>query len=135
VEELIDRLNRRYVNEHRPYEIRLGEGGHRLILKPEFEPIRNRVFGLGPKEVKLSQESLEVLALIAYQQPISKARLEQERPNAGAVLRQLLRRELISLERGETKADVTYSTTSRFLEIFGLNTLDELPRAEELDFK
>ncbi len=135
VEDAIDRLNRRYVGEHRPYEIRLGEGGYRLVLKYEFEPIRNRVFGLGPKEVKLSQESLEILALVAYRQPLTKQKLEQEKANCGAVVRQLLRRELVSLERGETKQDVTYRTTPRFLEVFGLGSLDELPRAEELDFK
>lgn len=135
VEEAIERLNRRYVGEDRPYEIRLGEGGYRLVLKEEFEPIRNRVFGLGPKEVKLSQESLEVLALVAYQQPIAKQKIEEEKPNCGAALRQLLRRELVSLERGETKDDVTYRSTDRFLEVFGLSSLEELPRAEELDFK
>ena len=47
----------------------------------------------------------------------------------------MLRRELVVLERGKTKADVTYQTTDRFLEVFGLRGLDELPRAEELDFK
>jgi segregation and condensation protein B len=56
--------------------------------------------------------------------------------HAPAVLRQLLRRELISLQRGEGgKDDVTYHTTPRFLQLFGLGSLDDLPLPEDLMFK
>lgn len=137
VEDLIDDLNRQYAEEGRPYEIRLGEGGYRLTLRYEFERVRNRVYGFGPKEVKLSQEALEVLALVAYRQPITKQQVEDfGKKNAGGVLRQLLRRELISIERGQgNRKDVKYHTTARFLSVFGLRNLEELPQAEDLDFK
>jgi segregation and condensation protein B len=137
VERAIEDLNLQYVDEARPYEIRLGEGGYRMVLREEFERIRNRVFGIGPREVKLSQDILEVLALVAYRQPISPEEIEElgkEKP--GPLLRQLLRRELISLERdSENRKRVTYSTTKRFLSLFGLGRLDELPQADELAFK
>ena len=137
VERAIEELNLQYIGEARPYEIRLGEGGYRMVLREEFERIRNRVFGIGPREVRLSQDILEVLALVAYRQPITPEELEElgkEQP--GPLLRQLLRRELISLERdSENRKRVTYSTTKRFLSLFGLGSLDELPQADELAFK
>lgn len=137
VERAIEDLNLQYVDEARPYEIRLGEGGYRMVLREDFERIRNRVFGIGPREVKLSQDILEVLALVAYRQPITPEEIEElGKAKPGPLLRQLLRRELISLERdSENRKRVTYSTTKRFLSLFGLGSLDELPQADELAFK
>lgn len=137
IERTIDELNLRYDDENRPYEIRLDEGGYQMVLRPEFENVRNKSYGLGPKEVRLSQEALEVLALVAYKQPITKEQIEQAgKPHANGVLRQLLRREIIGLKRtGNSADDVTYHTTQRFLQIFGLSDLEELPRSEDLSFK
>jgi segregation and condensation protein B len=137
VEQEIQTLNAHYAAKRRPYEILFGEGGYRMVLKSEFDRIRNRVFGLGPKEVKLSQHLLELLAYVAYRQPVTPEQIEQTgRKNAGNLLNQLVRRELVSLERtGAGRKDVQYSTTDRFLEIFGLRSVDELPRPEELSFK
>lgn len=138
VEGVIDELNAQYARERRPYEIVFGEGGYRLALRPEFEPLRSRAFGIGPKEVKLSQDALEVLAVVAYRQPISREEVEAlGKSNAGGTLRQLLRRELISLERDDAdRKSVRYCTAPRFLDVFGLQSLDELPRSEDdLEFK
>lgn len=133
VTRLIDEMNRRYRREERPYEVRQEEGLYRFALREEFEPLRRRVYGLGPKEVKLSQDALEVLSLIAYRQPISREAIESQREgNAGNVLRQLVRRQLIAIERNE---DAEYVTTERFLDVFGIAHLNELPRAESLEFK
>lgn len=136
VEEAIDELNRRYAVEQRPYEIRLAEGGYVLTLKDEFERIRFKAFGLGPKEVRLSQDAIEVLALVAYQQPVTEAELsELGKPNCGGVLRQLLRRDLIAVERRNEEPKIRYATTPRFLSLCGIGELDELPRPEEISFK
>jgi segregation and condensation protein B len=137
VEGTIEELNALYAAEGRPYDIRLGEGGYRMALRSEFDAVRNRVFGVGPREVRLSQEALEVLSLVAYRQPISRTEVEATgRDNAGNVLRQLLRRELVTIQRGEKgRDDVRYLTTPRFLELFGLGRIDELPRADELEMK
>ncbi len=137
VDREIDGLNRLYAAECRPYEIRLGEGGYRLTLRDEFERIRHKVYGLGPKEVRLSQESLEVLAVVAYHQPIKQARVEElGKPACGAVLRQLVRRELLAVERDPADPrDVKYKTTPRFLSLFGIRNLDELPRHEQVSYK
>ncbi len=137
VEETIDDLNRQYTTERRPYEICLGEGGYLLTLRDDYERIRFKAFGLGPKEVRLSQEALEVLALIAYQQPITQEEIETlGKPNSGGVLRQLLRRDLVAVERPpDEPKTVRYATTERFLSLFGIGDLDELPRPEEIGFK
>jgi segregation and condensation protein B len=132
----LDDLNRRYAAQNRPYEIRCEEGLYRLALRPDHEPLRRRVFGLGPKEVKLGQEALEILSLIAYRQPITRAAIEAAREgNAGNVLRQLVRRQLVALKRDDGDEEIRYVTTPRFLEVFGLADLEELPRAEDLTFK
>lgn len=137
IERVIDDLNLRYDDENRPYEIRLEEGGYRMVLRPEFHSVRNKSYGFGPKEVRLSQDALEVLALVAYQQPITKEDIEKNgKPRPNGALRQLLRREIIGLERtGKSAKDVRYHTTPRFLQIFGLADLSELPRSEDLTFK
>jgi segregation and condensation protein B len=142
VECLIDELNRQYAEEGRPYAITLGEGGYRLSLLPEFEQVRNKVFGFGPKDVKLTQDALEVLALVAYQQPITKSQMDAlGKSNAGAVLRQLLQRELIRIDRAhspqssKSKNDPPYVTTPRFLSLFGIGNLSDLPVAEDFAFK
>lgn len=135
IDTYIDELNRRYQQEDRPYQIDFGEGGYRLILLPEFEPVRDAVYGAGPKEVKLSQDALEVLAFIAYRQPTTKDELiDAGKETAGGLLRQLLRRELIAIERSD-EGEVFYGTTSRFLELFGLRSLDDLPFPEDLELK
>lgn len=137
IDDLLDDLNRQYNEEARPYEIRMEEGGYRLILRHDFERIRNRVFGFGPKEIKLTQDALEVLALVAYQQPIGKDQIiEAGKDKATSILNQLLRRELIAIERaGEKKKDVKYITTARFLQVFGLGNIEELPHSETLSHK
>ena len=137
IERELDELNTLYTSEGRPYEIRLGDGGYRLRLRDDFERIRNKAYGLGPKEVRLSQEALEVLAVVAYHQPISATAIEElGKPGSGAVLRQLLRRELIAVERKpDEPRDVAYLTTTRFLSLFGIRSLDELPRHEQVGYK
>lgn len=137
IERELDELNRLYTAEGRPYEIRLGDGGYRLTLRDDFERIRNKAYGLGPREVRLSQEALEVLAVVAYHQPITATAIEElGKPGSGAVLRQLLRRELIAVERkSDQPRDVAYLTTPRFLSLFGIRSLDELPRHEQVGYK
>lgn len=136
IEHLIDELNAQFTSQNRPYEIRLSEGGYRLDLLPEFESIRSRVYGLGPREVKLSQDVVEVLSLVAYKQPIARTEIENFADEGAAnILRQLLRRDLIAIQRGDSRDDVRYVTTERFLSVFGLARLDDLPQAEELDVK
>ncbi len=137
VERAISELNQQYVAEGRPYEISLGEGGYRMALLPEFDRIRNRVFGLGPKEIRLSQDALEVLALVAYRQSVTRQDVEAAwNRNPGGTLQQLIRRELVVIQReGKSRKDVKYLTSPRLLSLFGLGSLEKLPQADEFSFR
>ena len=80
---------------------------------------------------RLTQPALDVLALVAYRQPVPKADLDAVRGHdSGAVLRQLVRLGLVAVaRRGETdRREIGYGTTPRFLTLFGLASLDDLPR-------
>jgi segregation and condensation protein B len=75
------------------------------------------------------------LALIAYRQPVQKAEVDSLRgADSGALLRQLVRRGLIQVTRapGAPAKEITYGTTQRFLEMFGLSSLDDLPKTHDL---
>ena len=137
IESQLDELNAQYARAGCPYEIRLGDGGYRMVLREDFERIRRKSYGLGPKEVKLSQEAIEVLAVVAYHQPLTLIAIEElGKPGSSGVLRQLLRRELIVVERSHDRPrDVFYRTTPRFLSLFGLRNLNELPRLEQVGYK
>ena len=134
---LVDSLNQSYQRENRPYEIRLHEGGYQLELREEFHDVSTRSFGTGPRDVKLSPETLEVLAYVAWNQPVEKEQVESiGRQNSMALLRQLLRLQLVELQRNGTKrTDVSYVTTAKFLKLFGLKSLAELPTADIFSFK
>lgn len=136
VEGMLEALNSRYAAQRRPYEVRLIEGGYQLQLASTYEGVRARVYGHGPKEVKLAQDALEVLALIAYQQPISRDSLNEiGKPNLPGLLRQLLRRELICVDRSDPERGECYRSMPRFLELFGLSSLDDLPQAGTFQFR
>lgn len=134
---LVDALNQKYSRENRPYEIRLREGGYALVLREQFSDISLRTFGLGPRDVRLSPDVLEVLAFVAWNQPVTREQLADiDRRNTMSLVRKLIRLQLIALRRtGDGRNDVSYSTTDRFLEVFGLKSLDDLPTADIFDFK
>jgi len=134
---LIDELNADYATENRPYEIRLHEGGFRMELKEKFANVQMKVFGLGPREVRLSPEVLEVLAFIAYNQPVSKQDLATIRQrNALTHVRKLIRLQVVEVKRsGSRRHDIVYRTGQRFLDLFGLADLTDLPQADVFNFK
>jgi segregation and condensation protein B len=78
---------------------------------------------------------MEVLSIIAYNQPINAERINELRtPPNGAALATLVRRRLVRQDRPkEAGASPSYATTERFLKLFGLENLDSLPRSEELE--
>jgi segregation and condensation protein B len=131
--EIIDGLNRDYRQQGRPYRIQLRERGYELVLQPRFRGVLDRLYGQA-REARLSLAALDVLALVAYRQPITKQEIEALRggESTGA-LRQLIRLGLIAVQRGEADGrEVVYHTTSRFLSLFQLRNLDDLPRTQDL---
>jgi len=108
--------------------------GYQILTRPIFaEAIERAAFAQRP--MKLSAAALEVLAIIAYRQPVGRAEVEEIRGvNAGGVLRTLQERGLIEVVgRGEGLGrPLLYGTTPLFLELLGLRDIADLPRVEEL---
>ncbi len=134
VEAALAGLKEEYDRSGRAFELREVAGGVQLITRPEFAPYLER-FDTVPRSTRLSGPALEALAIVAYRQPISRLEVEYIRGvNSTGVIRTLLDRELVvGVGRGEgVGRPVLYGTTPRFMEHFGLASLDELPRPEEL---
>jgi len=93
-------------------------------------------FQRGSRKVRLSRAAVETLAIIAYRQPITRSEMEDIRGvDSGAVLHTLLERNLITI-KGRSKAvgrPLLYATTGDFLEYFGLDRLEDLPRLDEIE--
>jgi len=130
----IDGLNREYRRQGRPYSVQARNGGYVLTLRPRFREVVERLHG-GQREARLSPAAIDALALVAYRQPVTKAEIDSLRgAESGTLLRQLVRRGLITVvQRGEAqKREVSYGTTPRFLELFQLQSLDDLPQTQDL---
>ncbi len=129
-------LNARYDREGAPYRIVKEGAGYKLALRDGYEDVVAR-FGGKAKEFKLSQTAIDVLALIAYRQPISRDEILEVRPSGANALSQLSKRDLISVEKsvsdGKTRA--IYRTTDRFLKLFNLRSLDDLPIIGDVDYR
>jgi segregation and condensation protein B len=134
IEAAVSELNSTYDADGTPYWIEQNNGGYRLVLRTEFQRIRDKLYGR-VKEARLSPTVLEVLSVLAYNQPATADHLSELRgAPSGAALSTLVRRRLAKLERtGEAGSSPQYSTTERFLKLFGLESLEALPRAEELE--
>ena len=131
---LVDGLNRRYAASGCPYRIVSEGAGYRITLHKRFQPIRNKFYGR-VREARLSQAALDVLAIVAYRQPITAEDVTRLRDHpSGHILSQLVRRQLLRIDRAPGKRrPLTYRTTDRFLDLFGLESLDDLPQAEDLE--
>jgi segregation and condensation protein B len=129
----IDELTRQYRNQARPYIVQQRDKGFVLSLKPAYQSLRERIFG-GPREVRLSVVALEVLAVVAYKQPVTRKEIDALRGiDSATTLRQLVRLGLIAVERPiPGTAEPTYGTSPRFLEVFGLKSIDDLPKTADL---
>ena len=103
-----------------------------IRLRSEYAPLRDLFYGR-VREARLTQPAIDVLAIVAYRQPVTRQELDQVRGKpSGAMLAQLLRRGLLRLDREDGTAKAThYRTTERFLQLFGLESLSELPQSQD----
>ncbi|MDR1958931.1 MAG: SMC-Scp complex subunit ScpB [Planctomycetaceae bacterium] len=129
-------LNEEYRHSHSPYHIVSVEEGYRMELRPEFEPVRAKFHGR-IRETRLSQAAIDTLAIVAYKQPVTCDEIQKMRKTAcGSVLTQLVRRGLIdTVAKQGKRSAVQYRTTERFLKLFGLNNIADLPMTEEIDYR
>ena len=134
VDDLVVELNERYAKSLRPYHVASVGAGYRMMLRDEFNSLREKFYGK-VREARLSQSAVDVLSIVAYNQPIRKANVDKLLgKSSSGVLSQLVRRQLLCIERtGKRPVIVTYRTTDRFLDLFGLESLNDLPRSQDLE--
>jgi segregation and condensation protein B len=131
---LLKSLQSRYDERQCAFQIAQIAGGYQLLSRREFASWL-RPHSANEQEVRLSPPALETLVVVAYRQPILRAEVEAIRGVAcGEILRQLLDRDLVRIagRSEELGRPLRYGTTRRFLEVFGLAKIDELPWSTEL---
>ena len=134
IHDLVKDLNATYDEQNSALHIKSVGKGYVLALREEFHGLRERFYG-EIREKRLSQAAIDVLAIVAYNQGISRNEIDgmRERPSQ-SILRELVRREILRLERLDEKPRKSiYYTTERFLDVFGLEHIDDLPQALILD--
>lgn len=131
---LIRVLSRFYQQQATAFRIEEVAGGFQLFARSQFGPWLRRLCQ-SPVEFRLSSPALETLAVVAYRQPVLRADVEAIRGvQSGEILRQLMERDLVRIvgRSPELGRPFLYGTTKRFLRIFGLRHLDDLPRVASL---
>ncbi|MEQ1903940.1 MAG: SMC-Scp complex subunit ScpB [Pirellulaceae bacterium] len=133
VKKIIDELNKRYEQEKSPYVIEQADSSYRMALRDSFKAIREKFYG-EIREAQLNQFAIDILSIVAYQQPISRNDLDKirQRPS-GSLLNQLVERQLLMVDPASPASNKCYRTTDRFLELFGLSSIEDLPLAHEVD--
>jgi len=132
IKEALESLRRDYLG--RGVELCEVGGGFQMRTSPDLHPLLARLDM--PRPVKLSQAAMETLAIVAYRQPVTRAEVEEVRGvDCGAVFRSLVER---GLARVVGKKDVPgrpilYGTSKKFLEVFGLSSLSDLPTLREIE--
>lgn len=134
VEEAVAALRRYYLESERAFDLVELAGGWQILTRPEYVSYLDRIDTV-PRPSRLSGPALETLAIIAYRQPIGRVEVEYIRGvGSSGVIRTLQDRGLVEvIGRAETLGrPLLYGTTSHFLEHFGFDSLEDLPRPEEL---
>jgi segregation and condensation protein B len=128
VSEALQALAVEYDEQGRGFELRNVAGGWRYYTREEFAPVVE-AFVLEGQQARLTQAALETLAVVAYQQPVSRARVSAVRGvNVDGVMRTLISRGLVEEAGRDGEHGATlYRTSSYFLERIGIVSLDELP--------
>ena len=134
VDDLVRDLNETYRSSGCPYHIISEGAGYRLTLSDRYAGIREKFQGR-IRQAKLSAAAIEVLAMVAYNQPLTAEEVARLRSKpSGHLLSQLVRRDLLRVERTDEKPrKAHYYTTPRFLDFFHIASLEDLPRGQELD--
>ena len=134
VNQVVRQLNEAYEQTGRSFRIELIAGGWQIITLPQYDRVL-ATMRKSRQQTRLSPAALETLAIIAYKQPIVRAEIEAIRGvSSGEVLRNLLERHMIKIvgRAEELGRPMLYGTTKAFLEVFGLASLKDLPKEEEL---
>ncbi|MCB9844433.1 MAG: SMC-Scp complex subunit ScpB [Phycisphaeraceae bacterium] len=133
VRQAIESLNDSYESTGRVFRIEHVAGGYRLMTLPAYADAV-AAFQRDRAPARLSRAGMETLAIIAYKQPVTRAELEAIRGvSCGEILKTLMDRRLVTITgRAEVLGrPMLYGTTRQFLDLFGLASIQDLPRPEE----
>ncbi len=135
VEAAIDGIQEKYHSEFYAFELKQSGGGWQFLTKPMFH--KTVALLNGDKFLKrLSAAALETLAIIAYKQPITKSEIESIRGvNCDYAVQKLLEKDLVIISGRNENAvgkPLIYATSRSFMDYFGINTADELPKINEV---
>lgn len=131
IEEIVDILKKDF--EDHGFNLVRTNFGFQFRTKDEFAPWIRKISGV--KKIKLSNAAMEVLAIVAYKQPVTRAEINSLRQqDSDSIVRQLLERGLlvISGKKKGTGGAQLLETSKFFLEIFNLKSLDDLPPLDEI---
>jgi len=135
VEAAPEGITEKYSADFYPFEVRQSGGGWQFLTRPAYHKTVAQLNG--EKFLKrLSAAALETLAIIAYKQPVTKGEIESIRGvSSDYAVQKLLEKELIIISGRNEKAvgqPLLYSTSKNFMDYFGINSADELPRIKEV---
>lgn len=134
IKQILKELNTFYLEHGRAFGIQEVAGGYQIRTDSRFRKWIKK--GRTVKPIQLSQSAMETLSIIAYQQPVTRAEIEDIRTvDATYSIRTLLNKKLIRiLGRKEVMGrPLLYGSSKLFLEVFGFNSLADLPRPEDFD--
>jgi len=133
VRRAVQALNAQYEQAGRAFRIEQVAGGYQILTLPEYGAYLKKLHQR-EADAKLTRAALETLAIIAYKQPVLRADVEAIRGVAcGETIRSLMEKRLVKIagRAEEPGRPILYGTTKRFLELFGLNSVQDLPQAEQ----
>ena len=131
---IIEKLNNEYKENEKGIYIDSVSNGYQIRTLPEFHKYI-RIANNNYSKYRLSKAALEVLSIISFKQPISKSDIENIRGvDCSGLIKKLLETKIIKIKGREKKIGkaLLYSTTLLFLEIFGLNSITDLPKVSEI---
>jgi len=135
IREAIQQLRGEYDTHDRVFQIEEIANGFQLLSRPEYHEWISKIRKKSG-EGKLSQPALETLSIIAYKQPIIRAEIEAIRGvQSGQMIRTLIEKGLVKITgRDEVLGrPLLYGTTTKFLDHFGLKSIKDLPKVEDLE--
>ncbi len=131
---MVEQLQALYDQDETAFQVEELGGGFQLLTRPKYHPWLARLRRTGP-EVRLTPAARETLAIVAYRQPITRADVEAIRGvQSSDMLHQLMDKGLVRIAGRDDSLGrpVLYGTTRKFLQVFGLRSLRDLPQAQEL---
>jgi segregation and condensation protein B len=134
LKEVLERLRDRYDADDFSFRLEESAGGYHFLTKPAFPSSVTKVWKQKFKK-RLSPSAMETLSIIAYKQPVTKPEIEKIRGvNCDYAVQKLLEKELIAITGKSSLPGkpVLYGTSKKFMDYFGLNSLEELPELREI---